>query len=272
MKRLSMLAVVLFLALTTYAQSFEGTIKWSMELNITDSATKAKMDEARKQLDDPAMQAKMKELQARMNDPQFKAMIEGNPQMKAQMEMAMKLMESHDVSSMIPKGVTVKVKDNNMLANMDGGVMNKMEILYTKDKPGGIRIDRNNKTYSVLSPGNAETQKPDAKVTNTGLTMKILNHTCTKYIVEITSPDGKQLQQIFWTTREISLDMKTISQYKVGKSPLFYDQLEGVPLRIELTMPEGRVILEVTDLKKEFLTAAEFQIPADYKEVKGMGY
>ncbi len=274
MKKLSILGTLLLMAFSTFSQSFEGTINWSMKMDITDPATKAKMDEAQKKMSDPANQAKMKEMQAKMNDPQMKAMMDANPQMKAQMEGAMKMMAGGDVNAMIPKGMMVKLKNDNSLVTMDGGMMDKSQILYLKDKDQSTRIDNANKTYTIMnSKSPTNTTEPQAKVTKTSEMKKILNYTCTKYIVESTTPHGKTAQQIFWTTKEISIDMKNLSRHQAGKgNQFFYDNIEGVPLEIEMSMPEGKMTMQATEIKKESLAASLFQIPAGYKEVKGAGF
>jgi len=271
MKKSSIMGVLLLIAFTTFSQSFEGTIKWSMKMDITDPATKARMEEAQKKMSDPANQAKMKEMQAKMNDPQMKAMLDANPQMKAQMEAAMKMMAGGDINAMIPKGMMVKLKNDNSLVTMDGGMMDKTQILYLKDKDQSIHIDNTNKTYALMnSKSPANTTESQAKVTKTSETKKILNYTCTKYIVESTSPKGKTVEQLFWTTKEISIDMKNLSRHQAGKgNQFFYDNIEGVPLQIEMSTPEGKMTMEATEIKKESLSASLFQIPAGYKEVKG---
>src|SRR3954468_426261 len=82
-----LLIAVLTLAVSSaWAQSFEGIIKWSMKMEVTDPAMKAKMAEGQKKMNDPAEQAKMKKMQEQMNDPKMKAMMDANPAMKAQME------------------------------------------------------------------------------------------------------------------------------------------------------------------------------------------
>jgi len=266
MKKLSIMVMMLLGAFVTFSQSFEGTIKWSMKMDITDPATKAKMEEAQKKMSDPANQAKMKEMQAKMNDPQMKAMLDANPQMKTQMETAMKMMAGGDMNSMMPKGMTIKVKNNNSLTKMDGGIMDKMEILYLKDKNESVRIDHAAKSYSILPSGSGEnkTTQPEATVTKTSETMKILNHTCTKYTVDVKEPNGKTAQQIFWTTKEIDIDLKNLANQKAGRSQFFYKDIEGVPLRTEMVMPEGKMTMEATEIKKESLPASSFQIPAGY--------
>lgn len=273
MKKLSILAVLLLAVFASRAQSFEGTIKWAMKMDITDPATKAKMEEANKKMADPANQAKIKEMQAKMNDPQMKAMMDANPQMKAQMESAMKMMAGGDLNSMIPKGMIVKLKGDNSLVTMEGGMMDKAEVLYQKDKDQSVRIDNANKTYTIMASKSSSTEPAtQAKVTKTSETKKILNYTCTKYIVESTSSQGKPTQQIFWTTKEIAVDMKSLANHRAGREKFFYDNIDGVPLEIEMSTPEGKMTMEATEIKKESLAASLFQIPAGYKEVKGMGF
>jgi hypothetical protein len=274
-KLLTVLILLLTIALTFSAnsQSFEGTIHWSMKMEVTDPATKAKMDEAQRKMNDPATQKKMKEMQAQMNDPKFKAMMENNPQMKAQMEAAMKMMGGGDMSSMMPSGMLVKIKNDNSVTIMEGGMMDKMEMLYLKDKNQSVRLDRANKTYTVMSSATNSNQRPEPKVTKTTETKKILDHLCTKYIVESITPNGKPSQQIFWTTTDLKIDMKNLAQQRMGKgNAFFYENIEGVPLRIEMTMPEVSMTMEATAVKKETQNASDFQIPADFKEVKGPGF
>ena len=271
---------ILLLILTTMclrvsAQSFEGTVKWSMKMEITDPEKKAKMESAQQKMNDPANQAKMKEMEAKMNDPQFKAMMEANPQMKAQME-NMKKMSEGGMGGMMPTGMTVKVKGTSTLTKMDGGMMNGMEILHQKDKPS-IRIDRANKTWSAMPGGNGQMGKEGmnvtSKVTKTGETATILGYNCTKYIME-TSDRGRTITQNIWTTTDIKdMDMKSLARQRgPGGRPFFSDQIDGVPLKIEATTEEGKMVMEVTEIKRESINAADMTVPADYKETKmGMG-
>ena len=108
MKKL-MLLLMLAGVLQAKGQTFEGTVRWTMKMDITDPKMKAEMEKSQKQMDDPANQAKVKEMEAKMNDPQMKAMMEANPQMKAQMENAMKMMKGGggaNMNSMMPTGRT----------------------------------------------------------------------------------------------------------------------------------------------------------------------
>lgn len=274
MKQLFFAALLLLLVLPGHAQLFEGTIHWKMEAVITDPATKAKMEEAQKKMNDPATQAQMKELEAKMSDPQFKAMMEANPQMKTQMEAMLKAAKGGNINSFIPTGLEQKTKNGNALTKMEGGIMANMEVLYLKDKNQSYRIDRESKTYSVLPKGDEnqddKTKTPEVKVTKTTETKKILDYTCTKYVAESTY-QGKKSTQIFWTTTAIQdFDMKSMAQQRFGNNPqrLFYEKIDGVPLRIEMTVPEGNMIMEVTSLKRHALPAADFAIPTGYKETQ----
>ncbi|MBT1708315.1 DUF4412 domain-containing protein [Fulvivirgaceae bacterium PWU5] len=274
MRQLFFAALLLLLVLPGQAQLFEGTIRWKMEAVITDPATKAKMEEAQKKMNDPATQAQMKELEAKMSDPQFKAMMEANPQMKTQMEAMLKAAKGGNINSFIPTGLEQKTKNGNALTKMEGGIMANMEMLYLKDKNQSYRIDRESKTYSVLPKGDEnqddKTKTPEVKVTKTTETKKILDYTCTKYVAESTY-QGKKSTQIFWTTTAIQdFDMKSMAQQRFGNNPqrLFYEKIDGVPLRIEMTVPEGNMIMEVTSLKRHALPAADFAIPTGYKETQ----
>ncbi len=273
MKTPIVIACLLFACTCLAQSSFEGTIKWSMKMEITDPAAKARMEEGQKKMNDPATQAKMKEMEKQMNDPQFKAMMEANPQMKAQMEKTMQMMQGGNLNSMMPSAFTVKIKNNNSIAQMEGGMMGGMEILNLTDKNQSYSLDRQNKTYTALPQGNNEPQKtsPEIKVTKTKETAKILNYTCTKTIVEVTQ-NGKTMKNFYWTTTEIKdLDLKSLSKQRMGRGnqSMFYQDIEGVPLKMEMTMPEGTMTMEVTEIKKESLSASLFELPADFKEVKG---
>lgn len=268
---------ILFLLLlsSTFAkaQNFEGIITWKITSEITDPKAKAQMEEAQKKMNDPATQAQMKEMQEKMNDPQVKAMMEANPQMKAQMEAALKMAQAGGgMSSMMPNELIIKMKNQNVLTSMHGGAMN-MEMLYLNDKKTAYKIDREAKTYSPLpqrveDPAKDAANKVDVKVTKTSETAKVLDYTCTKYLVESTTK-GHTLQQFFWTTTAIKdFDFKSLSQQHIGgNQTLFYEQIEGVPLKMEMFNPQGKMVMEVTELKKQSLSSADFALPAEFKEV-----
>jgi len=267
-----LLAAVLLISVKAFSQTFEGTIKWTIKMEITDPKQKAQLEAAQKKLNDPTTQAQIKEMQAKMNDPQFKAMMDSNPQMKAQIEKMVAGLQGGDMNSMIPKGLTVKIKNQNSLTKMEGGMF-ASEILSLNDKAKTYSLDRANKTYSVLNaPDEKEktTKDADVKVTKTSETAKVLNYNCTKYIVDITSAGGTKMTQYIWATTEIKdFDLKSLAKQRFGKGGqrMFYESIDGVPLKIEMRMAEANMSMEATGIKKEALNASDFVIPADFKEV-----
>lgn len=256
-------------AFAAKAQNFEGTITWKMTTEITDPKMKAQMEEAQKKMNDPATQAQMKEMQAKMNDPEFKKMMESNPQLKSQMESAMKMMQGGNVNSMGSGGFVVKIKNQDAATVMDMGMM-KMEMLYLHDKNTSFKIDRGAKTYSPMPTQTEDpNHKVEVKVTKTSETMKVLDYTCTKNIVDITS-NGHTMQQFIWSTTAIKdIDLKGFAKQRTGKGEyqLYYDKIDGFPLKTEMVTPQGKMSMEVTEIKKESLPASDFAIPSGFKEV-----
>lgn len=230
------------------------------------------MEKSQKAMNDPANQAKMKKMQEQMNTPEMKAMMEKNPQMKASMEAAMKMLEGGGTSSFLPKSLIIECKSGNSLSKTEGGMMNS-ETLYLSDKKQAYIIDRNAKTWYPMTY-NMERKRMDSiqrKVTKTGETMKVLDYTCTKYLVEMKDEKGNAFNQVIWTTTEIKgVDVSGFAHQKMGNtnSSFYYDGITGVPLRMEIMHPQMNMQMEVTSIKKESLPASDFIIPADFKETK----
>jgi len=265
MKKLTTLIFIVG-TINLMAQNFEGTMKWKMTMEFSDPSMKAKMEEASKKMSDPANQQKMEELKKQMENPQMKAMMEKNPQMKAQMEQMMAASSNGGGGSMVPTGITVKMKNGNVISKMEGGMMD-MEVLFLKAKAQSFRLDRKNKTYTPMTSATAA-EKPNVKITKTSEVTKILNYNCTKYLVE-TTENGKPRSQVFWATKEIKdWDMKSMAQQRMGNNAMFFEEIDGVPLKIEAGSADGKMVMEVVEMAKGSLSDSEFIIPADFKELK----
>jgi hypothetical protein len=262
------LLITLFFLVTVnvFAQSFEGTMSWSMKMEITDPAKKAQMEEAQKMMQDPQ---KIKELEEQLNNPQMQQMMAQNPQMKAQMEKMLEMMKNGG-GNLMPTGMVVKFKNGNSLSRLEGSFIDN-DFLYLKEKNQTYTIDRKNKTYSVTAHSGSENDSlPQAKVTKTSEKIKVLNYTCTKYLVEYTI-NGKTMIQNVWATTEIKgLDISSMANQQMGgsKRMTFFKQIDGVPLKVDMSMPEGTMLMEATQIKRESLSSSDFTIPADYKEIK----
>jgi hypothetical protein len=271
MKKILILVFIL-LASKLVAQSFEGTITWTTKMEITDPQKKKQLEDAQKQMTDPANREKMKQLEAQMKDPQFKAMMENNPQLKAQIEKMIGALQSGDVNSMFPKGMTVKIKNEDVLSKFEGGMF-AQETLFIKAKNQNYIIDREAKTYSVVNSADKKETKSDVnfKITKTTESKKILNYNCTKYLVEITS-NGRTVVQNVWATTEIKdFDLKALSKQRLSKDmQLFHESIEGVPLKTTMDVDGIKLDMEVTDISKGSQSASDFTIPAGFKEVAPM--
>ncbi|GAL86307.1 hypothetical protein CHU_1650 [Sporocytophaga myxococcoides] len=280
MRKELLLILFVFLAGTSFSQNFEGTIKWSMKIDLKNAQHQeaVKGNSSASQMD-----AEIKKLEDQMNDPEFKKQMEANPQLKSLMEENLSRLQSMQGSSgggaggFMPTGVLIKIKDGNNLIKLEGGMSEMLgEILYLKDKDQSYSIRRKNKTYSVLPKASESKEKePIVKVTKTGEIVKIIGYTCTKYIIQVTD-QGKTINQAVWTTKEIKdFDPKGLSKMTSAgsKEAKFYlDGVEGVPLKMESDNGEMKMVMEVTELKKTPLDGSIFSIPSDYKLVKGMGF
>ena len=260
-----LLAFLMILSVAVLGQSFEGTLVWSIKTEITDPKVKKQMEQA----SDPA---KVKEFEDQMNSPQFKKMMEQNPQMKEQMERTLAMMKSGGgMEAMMPTKIKVRIRKENSLTMMEGGMLDGTEVLYLKDKNESITINRKNKTYTVDKDDNVADPNSNAKVTKTNETKKVLNYTCTKYLVELNS-GGKLTKQEIWATTEIKdLDFKALASRKVtnnSEGGFFYKEIDGVPLMMVMNSPEMNLTMQASEVKRESQPAGDFVIPSGFTEVK----
>ncbi len=197
-----------------------------MKMDITDPVQKAKLEQARKEANSPANQAKIKELRDKMNDPQFKQMLDANPQMKAQMESALKMMSGGGgMESMMPSGILVKLRGPNSLRIIEGGMMDNTSLLYSADKDVTYAINHAAKTY-VVAPKGEVTQQETAKVTKTSETAKILNYNCVKYIIEAATVDGTTATVHYWATQDIKdIDIKSFAKQQNKEQKIVYPEI-----------------------------------------------
>jgi hypothetical protein len=145
------------------------------------------------------------------------------------------------------------------------------EILHLKGVDQTYMIDRKNKTYSEMKAPTSDKQpkaEPEVNVTKTSETAKVLSYTCTKYIVTYTE-NGHTITQNIWATTELKdIDLKSLSKQNFGKGQrINFDKIDGVPLKINMNMPEANMTMEVTDIKKETLDGADFTLPSDFKKI-----
>jgi hypothetical protein len=275
MKKLFFVALVAILYSCAQAQDFEGTVVWKMRADISDPAMRQQMQAAQAQLSSPEIQAKLKEAQTAMNTPEMQAMMAQNPQMRAMIEKSMAAAapkpgaSSDDATGgLFPKSITMKAKGARTFVKIEGGMM-PSEILTLGDKGVSYKIDRSAKTYQVLAkPDDASPSAGAFKVTRTSESTKVLGYTCTRYLVEPVG-EGDGTTYSVWTTKEIKgLDPKKMSSLQVGRDsgPNFMSQLDGAPLKMEISTHQAKILMEATAIKTEPLPDSTFALPKGFTE------
>jgi hypothetical protein len=176
------------------------------------------------------------------------------------------------MDSMLPKGVSLKIKGGSSLSVIEGG-MTAGEVLTLADKNVAYLIDRPSRTYSTLNQNSAAALAPSGryKITKTGETTTILGYSCTKTLVEETGGRGAATTYTIWSTNAIAgANSKQFSQLKLtqGGDSSFMSAIEGVPLRMEISTPEMKLTMEVGSVKKESLADSVFALPAGFTEKK----
>ena len=269
------------LAAPLSAQDFEGTLRWTFAVEITDPAMKQQMADAQKQMADPDLQAKMKEAQAAMATPEMQAMMAQNPQMKAMMDQQLAMMNSvaagggNPLANLFPKGVTVKAKGNDMLTVVEGGQAPSETLVMGATHTTYI-INRNARTYSVLPPAkksDAATQ-PVFTVGKTSAIAVIMGHDCAKYLVTSATGDTTTRYTVWAATDFKGFDSSSLSklQRSQDSSAEFLCQIQGVPLKLEITSPQAKITMTAVSIKAESLPAAIFQVPAGFTATAPVAY
>lgn len=276
MKKFASILIVLFFVHSSFAQiPFEGIIKWKMELldKSGQPVTGAEIN--------PVKQAELaesiKELENQLKDPETKVMLDANPEMKKMLEsqlLTLKAMQgTGGDSQLMPTSYTIKMKDGNSYTSFNGGAVAMMgDMLYVKSTDKTYFINNTKKTFSILPKGTEAATKDSSiiKVTPTTVTKKIMNYTCTKYIVTITENKKNQTMTL-WATKELKQYTRSSFATKTGQADKVtnaaWSKIEGIPLSIEVTEEGQTMIIEMIELKYSTLPAADFIVPTGYKSV-----
>lgn len=264
MKFIASLLTLVFAATMT-AQEFEGTITWKMQAQITDPAMQSKMQAAQARMASP-------EMQAALQNPEMQAMMAQNPQMKAMIERQMAALKGPasdgGQGGLFPTGFTLRTKGARSLVRVEGGMF-PSEVLTQSDLNAAYQIDRASETYRRLPQDQSGSATgPAPRVTRTAETAKILGYTCTRCVVETSAGPEKAAYSI-WVTKDIKgFDPARLKNMRVGRAPgpNFMDQLDGVPMKMEITTPQAKLVMEVSAIQAESLAAALFELPEGFSE------
>ncbi|HZY81759.1 MAG TPA: DUF4412 domain-containing protein [Cyclobacteriaceae bacterium] len=259
------LAIVCSLCISIgHAQSFEGTIRWKISLDITNPQVLANIEQTKKEQQDSSSKIKAREIREKMADPEVARKLKADPELKKKMEAMLQVLEGAGVDDLLPKSIEVKLKNKNSLTTVSGGPYNNYQVLYKADKDLTYFIRHDEKTYSVIA--NATTvptrkfgHKPEDKI-------KVLGYTCTKYFKAEMTDDLKSRMTIYWATDELKgIDIQTLAMRHMGKDKSFiYPEIPAFPMKIVQTLNEGDMTMEVIEINKGKLSPDVFEIPAGY--------
>jgi hypothetical protein len=171
-------------------------------------------------------------------------------------------------ADMFPKGFTVQIKGPRSLMRTEGGV-GAGDVLTLADKNISYQIDRDARTYRKLPTDPVKDMGIKFKVTPTKETAKIQGYTCRNYLVETTESEVRMTYSI-WATEDIKgLDARALRRLRMGQSsgPDYLSKIEGVPLKIDATTPQMKMLMEATSVKTENLPDSLFTLPEGFKEL-----
>ncbi len=208
-----------------WAQTFEGTIKWSMKMVVS-------------------------------------------PEMKAALAKEQNT-DSPSLSDLMPKGFTIKIKNGNTLTTWDN---DKAQELYLKDKNQHVSLDGERKIYTINDIEESSADEVTPTIKKTSEMKKILDYNCTKYTVTQKDETGTVTANVWATTEIQGIDISAMASQQNNKAQaMFYKNINGFPLLIEANSAMGAVTMEVIDIKKGPLNAADFSIPSGYTQEKFFG-
>jgi hypothetical protein len=195
-------------------------------------------------------------------------MLEGNPQMKQQLEAALKMQQggSNGMVDMMPKTTTVYVKSGSSLVKMEGGM--NSEILYLKSTHKSYQLNREKKTYYTHPQNTDKSSKASLKAVKTTETAVIKGYKCVKYIVK-----DKNTEMIFWTTTEIKgIDYANLKLQAAQSHGHGIEGLDGITLKMNVKNTEMDMTMEVSEIKTQAVDASLLVLPTDFKEEKTPQY
>ena len=173
------------------------------------------------------------------------------------------------MNPVFPKGFTMQFGKNCYLLSTDGGILS-VQMLWLSDKQQYYQINQTNKTYTLLPPDSTARKLPEQYrpvVTKTSETTTLLGYSCTKYIIRFRSDSS--FNQIYWATTTINIPSLKSLPGQSGQA-LYYEGMEGLPLKMELSSPQMRLVTAVTMIKKTALPDSLFVLPAGYKPEKSI--
>lgn len=163
-------------------------------------------------------------------------------------------------ASMLPKDIVMKIKDGKSRTEQSMGMAGNTTIITDQQSKQVITLmDMMGNKFKIVSKmdENDKAADRDVEIVHLSETKTIAGYLCKKAEIRIKETDD--LLTIYYT-EDISGDL-------MPNKPAEYKGLKGFPMEYEIAQENMRMIISVTEVKKEKLNKAEFEAPADYQEV-----
>lgn len=169
--------------------------------------------------------------------------------------------------AMAPKTMTMTYLDQNMIMEMDGGMMAMMmgKIMVHGKKGKAYMIKEAEETIYVMNndkDDSEEEEGPEPKVTKTDEVKTIAGIECHKYEITVETPMGEQTSYA-WASDKIK-PSKGEGMSGMGMGSMSIDGLPGMPLRTEMNQGPVTIVLEAASIDQTKPSKKLFKLPKGY--------
>jgi hypothetical protein len=246
--------ILVFSLSVGYAQSFEGTITWKVEMTVTDPATLAKIEQAKQDAGKPETVEAAKKMREKISDPAFQKVMQNDPDFRDRVIGSLMVMEGASLTDLMPNSAIVKFRGKDM-HTLVKRKLGDYEILYLGEKDSIYRILRESGKFNPVKP---KTKPEPPKITRTSETMTIAGYTCVRYLLE--QKDGRKGN--YWVTTQ--LQKVNADVFWLQQDVFVFPDVNAFPMRIEMTIPQGVYNIEVTNVDRTPPPLSDLQIPVGY--------
>jgi hypothetical protein len=171
------------------------------------------------------------------------------------------------LAAFMPEAYQYKIRGNLIRFHMEGGITAALlgDILIDTKKGDAFMIKEAEKTaYLIKDTGETP---PGPVVEPEEEVITILGYPCQKYKVTTPAETGSTVQYV-WATRDIQIvkPQKSNGTAPAGAGQILIEGLDGFPLKVMTTVPEGGLILVMTASEVELLKIdkSDMEIPKDF--------
>ena len=173
------------------------------------------------------------------------------------------------IKSVMPSGITLKIKGENVRVSMQGGILAGMFGDVVTHAPSQKQFFRNDVTQTVTYIADETTLKAasagDFELIEGTDSRTILGYACKHYIVR--SEVDATTTMAFWVAPALTMVVpKTASNGPLVQSSLY--GLQGLALRSEVDQMGIKMVVEVKSIQLESLPDGLFELPKNYKIIQ----